>query len=85
MGQKDIAAKGHGRYYLIADLILLYPSFAVNAKRWHDRDKSAWWVLLGLIPVLGQILCFIVLGFIKGTEGSNRFGPDPLESKHGNA
>lgn len=62
----------------IASLILLYPSLAVQAKRWHDRNKSAWWILINLIPIIGGLWTLIECGFLRGTPGPNRFGPDPL-------
>ena len=56
-------------------LILLWPVFAVIVKRYHDRDKSgAWAVVHFVIPPIGIIEC----GFLRGTSGSNRFGPDVL-------
>ncbi|MBC2594340.1 DUF805 domain-containing protein [Ruficoccus amylovorans] len=62
----------------IWQLILIYPSICVYGKRWHDRDKSAWWILIGLIPLVGPIWVLVECGFLKGTEGPNRFGEDPL-------
>jgi uncharacterized membrane protein YhaH (DUF805 family) len=62
----------------IAALILLYPSLALYAKRWHDRGKSGWWTLIGLIPVIGGIWILIELGILRGTNGPNQYGPDPL-------
>jgi uncharacterized membrane protein YhaH (DUF805 family) len=62
---------------LILVLILLWPSLAIQIKRFHDRDKSGWWVLLNLIPIIGPIWLFIELGFLPGTPGPNRFG-NPL-------
>lgn len=59
--------------------ILSLWSLALDTKRWHDRDKSAWWVLIGLLPII-QIWAFVELGCLKGTSGPNRFGPDPLEN-----
>lgn len=50
----------------------------VQIKRWHDRDKSGWWVLINFIPCLGGIWALIELGFLPGTAGPNRFGPDPF-------
>ncbi|WP_436642307.1 DUF805 domain-containing protein [Microbaculum sp. FT89] len=64
--------------FTIVSLVLLYPSLAVGAKRWHDRDKSAWWLLIVLIPVVGALWYLIECGFLRGTEGENRYGPDPL-------
>ena len=63
--------------YLITLLVLAWIAVAVAIKRWHDRDKSAFWFLFFFIPVIGQIWTLIELGFISGTKGHNRFGPDP--------
>lgn len=51
--------------------------FAVQAKRWHDRDKSGWWLLIQLVPILGPIWGFIEVGCLRGTIGPNRYGDDP--------
>jgi uncharacterized membrane protein YhaH (DUF805 family) len=59
-------------------LLLLWPSLAVQVKRWHDRDKSGWWVLINFIPIIGDLWSLVENGFLRGTAGSNRFGPDPL-------
>lgn len=58
---------------------LFWIGLAVNVKRWHDRDKSGWWVLINLVPVIGGLWSLIETGFLPGTRGSNRFGPDPLQ------
>lgn len=60
------------------NLLVIWPSLAVLIKRWHDRDKSGWWVLINLIPIIGQIWTWIECGLFRGTEGPNRFGADPL-------
>ena len=59
---------------------LLWPSLAVQAKRWHDINKSAWFILFNLIP-FGVIVTFLVNALLPGTNGPNRFGDDPLEGK----
>jgi uncharacterized membrane protein YhaH (DUF805 family) len=63
--------------YLIG-LVFLWPSLAVQVKRWHDRDKSGWWVLISFVPLIGFIWFLIECGFLRGTEGPNRFGEDPI-------
>jgi len=65
-------------YQLMFMLWVLWPSLAVQTKRWHDIDKSALWLLINFIPVAGPIWALIENGFIRGTSGANRFGPDPL-------
>lgn len=61
----------------IWSLAVLLPSLAVAARRLHDTDRSAWWLLVFLIPLIGFIV-LIVFFAQKGTEGGNRFGRDPL-------
>jgi uncharacterized membrane protein YhaH (DUF805 family) len=60
----------------------LLPTICVAGRRLHDRDMSAWWLLLGLIPVLGAIILFFFY-VTRGTPGPNRFGPDPLGASGG--
>jgi uncharacterized membrane protein YhaH (DUF805 family) len=36
-------------------LLTLWPSLAMYTKRWHDRDKSGWWTLIILVPIIGSI------------------------------
>lgn len=59
---------------------IFWPSLAVQAKRWHDRDKSALWIFINIIPLAGPIWSLVENGFLPGTGGENRFGPDPLEN-----
>jgi uncharacterized membrane protein YhaH (DUF805 family) len=70
--------QGIGILGLIASLISIYLGLAIYAKRWHDRDKSGWWTLIVLIPVIGPIWLLVECGILEGTKGPNRFGQDPL-------
>ena len=58
-------------------LIMLYPTLAVNVKRCHDRGRSGWFVLVGLIPIVG-IWYLIEICFLRGTVGTNEYGADPV-------
>jgi len=62
---------------VLVTLLLLWPSLAVSAKRWHDRGRSGWWVLVGLIPVLGPLWLLVANGLLRGRPGPNRYGADP--------
>ena len=62
---------------LLVSLALLIPGLAVSFRRMHDIDKSAWWLLVAFIPIVG-ILVLIYFFIQKGTSGSNQFGSDPL-------
>lgn len=57
----------------IVTLVLFIPSLSVSVRRLHDIDRTGWWLLLGLIPILGWIV-LIVFACQKGTAGANRFG-----------
>ena len=68
--------------YVLATFI---PTLAVTVRRLHDRDMSGWWYLgfmvLSLIPLVGFIvsIAFLVIMFLPGTPGPNRFGADPKD------
>ena len=57
-------------------LAVLLPSLAVGVRRLHDTDRSGWWLLIGLIPLIGGIV-LLVFFVLEGTRGPNRFGADP--------
>jgi uncharacterized membrane protein YhaH (DUF805 family) len=57
-------------------LLLLWPSIAITVKRWHDRNKSAWWLLINVIPAIGFVWSLVENGLLRGTVGPNRFGDD---------
>ena len=61
---------------MLVGLAMLIPGIAVAVRRMHDQDKSGWWLLIGLVPIIGGIW-LIVLYCTEGTRGPNRFGPDP--------
>jgi uncharacterized membrane protein YhaH (DUF805 family) len=57
-------------------LVSFLPSLAVFVRRLHDVDRSGWWVLLFVVPLIGPIALFIFV-LSRGTDGPNRFG-DPV-------
>ena len=61
----------------IYSLAVLLPTLAVTCRRLHDTDRSGWWQLIWIIPLIGFIL-MLIWTTRKGTEGPNRFGPDPI-------
>lgn len=62
--------------YMLVLLALLIPSLAVAVRRLHDTNRTGWWLLIGLIPLLGALV-LLVFYLLDGTPGPNRFGPDP--------
>jgi uncharacterized membrane protein YhaH (DUF805 family) len=68
----------YGPLTTILLLGVIIPSIAVQVRRFHDQDKSGWFVLLSLIPFIGAIIVLVFM-FLEGTKGPNRFGPDPKD------
>lgn len=67
---------GSGILGAIASLGLLLPGLAVSVRRLHDTGRSGWWILIGLVPLVGIIL--LIIWYVnRGEDGPNRFGPDP--------
>lgn len=63
-------------FYPLFSLAILLPSLAVTVRRLHDCERTGWWVLIGLIPLLG-VLVLLVFMVQDGTRGDNQYGPDP--------
>ncbi len=59
---------------LVVYFFIIWISLATQAKRWHDRNKSAWWILINLIPYIGGLWAFIECGCLPGVE-PNTYGP----------
>jgi uncharacterized membrane protein YhaH (DUF805 family) len=57
-------------------LAILIPSIAVGIRRLHDTDRSGWWMLISLVPLVGGII-LLVFYVSEGTKGPNQYGPDP--------
>ena len=61
---------------LLFALAIILPSLAVAVRRFHDIDKSGWWILISLIPLVG-FLILIYFMVQPSDESENRFGPVP--------
>jgi len=62
----------------IYQLAVLIPSLAVGVRRLHDTDRSGWWLLIGLIPIVG-IIVLIVFWATDGDPGPNQHGVNPKQ------
>ena len=69
-------AGDEGLLTTVYGVLIFLPYWAVQFRRLHDTDRSAWWLLLLLIPIVGWIV-ILVFNCQNGTPGENRFGPDP--------
>ena len=69
----------YGPLSLILILGIFIPALAAQVRRFHDQGKSGWFVLIGLIPLLGGIIVLVFM-CLEGTNGPNEYGPDPKGS-----
>jgi uncharacterized membrane protein YhaH (DUF805 family) len=57
-------------------LAVLLPSIAVSMRRLHDTGRTGWWILIGIIPIIGTIILLVFM-FLDSEEGENKYGPNP--------
>lgn len=70
------AVLGFGLLGGLYALAVLLPSLAVTVRRLHDTGRTGWWVLIGLVPLIGIIVILIFM-VLEGQPGDNAYGPDP--------
>lgn len=67
-------------------LVLFFMTLPITVRRFHDRDMSGWWVLIFMLlsPICGvaALVEIVILCFLEGTVGDNKYGPDPKASEH---
>jgi uncharacterized membrane protein YhaH (DUF805 family) len=66
---------GFGMLGMLYGLAVLLPSIGVAIRRLHDTDRSGWWMLLALVPLVGLVL--IVFLAEDSNAGTNRYGQNP--------
>lgn len=71
-----LAGTPYGILYFVYVLATFLPGLAVTVRRLHDLDKSGWWFLIALIPLIGGIWLLVLMAS-EGTRGPNKYGPDP--------
>lgn len=73
-------SSGFGLLTSLYWLASLLPSLAVATRRLHDTNRSAWWLLLGLVPLGGFVL---LIFFVQDSDfGSNKYGPSPKKGNN---
>jgi uncharacterized membrane protein YhaH (DUF805 family) len=64
-----------GVFGAIVGLALLLPSIAVAIRRLHDTSRTGWWILIGLIPIVGWII--LIVFYVQDSHPDNKYGPSP--------
>ena len=69
---------GLGLLSALYSLAILLPSLGVSVRRLHDTDRSGWWLLISLIPIIGAIVLLVFM-VLDSQAGTNQYGPNPKE------
>ena len=70
-------------FYLLCFVVVLasiIPLITVTVRRFHDTNKSGWYFLLGLIPLVGSLIVTVMM-IPEGTKGKNKYGPNPISKR----
>ena len=60
----------------ILAIALMVPCLAVGVRRLQDIGKSGWWLLIGLVPLIGG-LAILFFAVSDSKPGENQYGPNP--------
>jgi len=60
-------------------LAVLIPGVAVTVRRLHDTERSGWWFLIALVPLIGAIVLLVFL-VQDSKPGQNQYGANPKEA-----
>lgn len=59
-------------------LIIFIPSLSILIRRLHDISRSGWWIFIGVIPFIGQLILFIFTLLKGGVD--NIYGSPPTQT-----
>ncbi|UYM05733.1 DUF805 domain-containing protein [Solicola gregarius] len=69
---------GGGVINTIVGLALFLPGLAVAIRRLHDTGRVGWWILIGLIPLIGWIV--LIIFYVQDSHADNKYGPNPKQA-----
>jgi uncharacterized membrane protein YhaH (DUF805 family) len=67
---------GMGLLSSLYSLAILIPSLAVTVRRLHDTDRTGWWLLIGIFPLIGAIVLLVFM-LLDSQPGDNQYGANP--------
>lgn len=71
-----LMGRNMGIISLLYSIFVFIPGLSMSFRRLHDIDKSAGWMFIALVPIVGAIV-LLVFEVMPGTVGTNRYGEDP--------
>ncbi len=80
MWPQELLEQGSGPLSIVFGLAIIIPVLSLGVRRLHDTGRSGWWVLLGLIPLIGSIVLLVF--YVQDSQpGANAYGPNPKEAQ----
>ncbi|WP_395065868.1 DUF805 domain-containing protein [Flavobacterium sp.] len=67
-----------GPFYSLYFVFSILPGLAIAIRRMHDLDKSGWYLLLAIVPIIN--IYSIVLFCTKSNEEGNAYGEKPVNT-----
>ena len=71
-----VADTGFGILSAIYTLAVIIPGIAVSVRRLHDTNRSGWWFLITIVPILGFFV-FLYFMVLNSDQETNKYGPSP--------
>ena len=71
-----------GLFYIASNLVLFVIAIIWGKRRLNDLNRTGWWMLLLIVPLVNFIFMIYLIGF-GGNEGSNNYGPPPVANSLG--
>ncbi len=68
---------GGGWLATITGIVFFIPTLAVSIRRLHDTSKSGWWILIGLVPLIGWLI--LLWFYVTDSDADNQYGPYPKD------
>ena len=76
IGYVVMGSNGQSALSGIYGLAVLLPSLGVEVRRLHDTNHTGWWILIGLVPLIGSLVLLYFL--VQDSDaGDNQYGPNP--------
>lgn len=64
---------------ILYNLAVLIPGIAVSVRRLHDTNRNGWWLIIGVVPLIGTIVLLVFM-LQDSKPGQNQYGANPKEA-----
>ena len=61
---------------MLYTFVIIIPALALTVRRLHDTGRSAWWLLIALVPYIGELV-LLIFTLLDSQPGTNKYGKNP--------